>query len=60
MKLIKIKKNYTNKNGEQKTSWQFYIEFNGTLIRVSPYQYVENDVVKTSTYKELLLLAEEK
>lgn len=60
MKLIKIKKNYTNKNGEQKTSWQFYIEFNGSLIRIEPYQYTENGIVKTSTYKTLVLLAEEK
>mgnify|MGYP006992230461 CR=1 FL=1 len=51
MKLIKIKKNYTNKAGEQKTSWQFYVEFNGSYIRIEPYQYTE----KQMTHKKILL-----
>lgn len=60
MKIVKIKKEYTNKQGEKKIAWQFYVEVNGNLIRINPYEYKENDVVKTSTYKSLCLIAEER
>lgn len=60
-KLIKIKKTYTNSNGETRETWQFYLDINGSLVRIMPYSFKDSEgKVSNSTYKTLLLIAEER
>lgn len=60
MELVKVLKNYLNKNGESKTAVMFYLKLeNGSLIRIEPYKFIKDGRIENSTFKELNLLAKE-